>query len=241
MRKAGGEVPAFAGRVPRMRRTGVALAVDRGDARLSHQGADALAPDLKAVALKHVAQHPRAGEREVQMKFIDPAHHCQVVAEHGLGQVVEVRARDANELGVAAGSTTHGHGRSFFCARIADATERAGQKIAFQRELSDLGLHVLDAGSVRFALLGRRQKHARGALEQLGLPLRNLIGMDVELLGQLSQRLVALQRGHGDLRLKCRRVVPSWPSHCCSFIGRDLHPSEQSPHLATSPDCRGQP
>jgi hypothetical protein len=98
---------------------------------------------------------------------------------------------------------------------LADATERDFQKIDFQRELPDLGLHLLGAGTLFWsALLSRRHEHADRAIEQLGLPLRDLVGVHVELLGQLRQRPVALQRRQGNLRLERRRMVPSRPSHC---------------------------
>lgn len=84
-----------------MRRTGVALAVDRSDTHLSYQGADVLAPDLEALPLKHFAQRPCAGEREIQMQCVDPTNHSQIVVGHRLGQVVDVRTRDAHELGLA--------------------------------------------------------------------------------------------------------------------------------------------
>ena len=53
---------------------------------------------------------------------------------------------------------------------------------------------------------------ARDALLQLALPLRNLVGMDVELLGQLGQHLLTLDRGQGHLRLECRCMVPAGTS-----------------------------
>jgi hypothetical protein len=51
--------------------------------------------------------------------------------------------------------------------------------------------------------------------------------MKIELLCQLSQRLVAFQSCHGHFRLECRRVIPSGPSHCCSpYAGvSDAHQS----------------
>jgi hypothetical protein len=37
------------------------------------------------------------------------------------------------------------------------------------------------------------------------------------------------------LCFKCCRMIPSWPSHHCSFFGRFLRPSEQEVHLSPSP------
>ena len=62
----------------RMRRTGIALAVDRRDPHFVHQGADMLAPDRDAFPIEHVTQHPGAGEWVAQMQFVDPAHYRQI-------------------------------------------------------------------------------------------------------------------------------------------------------------------
>ena len=47
------------------------------------------------------------------------------------------------------------------------------------------------------------------AFKKLSLPLRDLIGVNVELLRQFGQRLLALQGGQGHFRLESRRVVPT--------------------------------
>jgi len=59
--------------------------------------------------------------------------------------------------------------------------------------LPDLGLHVIDTGSGLLGALRSRLKRVLGAIKPLRLPLRDLIGVDVELLGQLDQRFVAAQ------------------------------------------------
>ena len=65
-------------------------------------------------------------------------------------------------------------------ARIAHATERDFQKIDFQRELPDLGLHLLRARTLfRSALLRRRHEHADRTVQQLRPPLRDLVGVHV--------------------------------------------------------------
>ncbi len=88
-------------RVFRMRCAGVALAVDRCDLHLAHQRAGMLAADLDSFAVEHVAQHPGAGERKLQVQFVDPAHHGQVGRRYRLRQVIDVRARDVHQLGLA--------------------------------------------------------------------------------------------------------------------------------------------
>src|SRR5439155_21807186 len=96
---------------------------------------------------------------------------------------------------LAASAGAYASSRSFLCARTVDATERAGQKIILQRQLANLRLHVLDARTVGFPLLGRGQEHPHRPVQQLRLPLHDLTGMDVELLGELRQSLVTLERG----------------------------------------------
>ena len=81
------------------------------------------------------------------------------------------------------------------CARTVDTTERAGQKIILRGQLANLGLHVLDARTLRLALLSRRQEHPHRPFEQLRLPLRDLVGVHIET----SQRA---------LPASCRLSVP---------------------------------
>src|SRR3954467_10593341 len=50
----------------------------------------------------------------------------------------------------------------------------------------------------------------RRALQELAAPLRDLVRMHVELLGQLGQRLLALDGRYRHLRLEGRTVVPAW-------------------------------
>ena len=52
-------------------------------------------------------------------------------------------------------------------------------------------------------------ENAGGAFEKLTLPLRDLVGVDIELLRQLGQRLLALDRGQRHFRLEARCVVPT--------------------------------
>lgn len=45
-------------------------------------------------------------------------------------------------------------------------------------------------------------KDRGGALQQLGLPLRDLVGVDIVLLGQFGQGLLALEGARATLALK---------------------------------------
>jgi hypothetical protein len=52
-------------------------------------------------------------------------------------------------------------------------------------------------------------EHAGGPVKKLAAPLRDLVGVHVELLRQIGQRLLALDRRQSDLRLESRAVVPA--------------------------------
>ena len=74
--------------------------------------------------------------------------------------------------------------------------ERAGQKIVLQRQLSDLrmqGLHI--DGRFRIGLRGFA-KHPGCTLQELVAPLLDLVRMNVKILRQLDQGLLALDRGY---------------------------------------------
>jgi hypothetical protein len=62
-----------------------------------------------------------------------------------------------------------------------------------------------------------RAKNLRSPGLKLRLPRCDLIGVDVELFRQLSQRSIALDGGKRHLRLEGRCVVPTGsPAHCLS-------------------------
>ncbi len=62
-------------------------------------------------------------------------------------------------------------------------------------------------------------KHNTRSLQQLCLPLRNLIGLNVKLLRQLCDRLVALDSCQRDLRFEYPSMIPAWSSwHDCLLI-----------------------
>ena len=102
-----------------------------------------------------------------------------------------------------------GRGRSSLCAQHAGLGERAFQKIILQRQLPDLGVQRLQIHWRRARLALLLTENARRSFEKLGFPLRDLIGVNVELLRQFGQRLLALQSRKGHFRLEGRCVVPA--------------------------------
>ncbi len=57
--------------------------------------------------------------------------------------------------------------------------------------------------------LGLGPEYSGSPLKKLRLPLRDLIDVNVELLRQFDQRLLALQGSQRHLCLECRAVVPA--------------------------------
>src|SRR3954447_14668797 len=65
--------------------------------------------------------------------------------------------------------------------------------------------------------------------------------MNVELLCQLGQRLLALDGGQSHLRLESRCVVPARSSgHCFSYAARILAAFRQKLHLSRCSDFQSQ-
>ena len=93
------------------------------------------------------------------------------------------------------------------------------------------GLHV--DHRFWFGLRGVPKNISRN-LKQLVPPLFDLVRVNVAILRQLDQRLLALDRGHGHFRLRCRAVIPA-RSFChhhllaCSIMlllrGKSTYPS----------------
>ena len=82
------------------------------------------------------------------------------------------------------------------------APEKLGQKIVLHRQLTNLGVELL---YLLFIVLGLDRvpaEHVLGSFDQALLPVLNLIGVNVELLGQLSQSALTLQRCQCYLRLE---------------------------------------
>src|SRR3954462_4668344 len=78
-------------------------------------------------------------------------------------------------------------------------------------------------------------------VEKLRLPLGDLVGMNVELLCQLGQRLLALDGSQSHLRLECRCVVPARSSrHDFSCAARILAAFRQKLHLSRCSDFLSQ-
>src|SRR3954468_17541161 len=86
-------------------------------------------------------------------------------------------------------------------------------------------------GRVRSRL---RAEHPGRPLQELSLPGRDLVGMNVKLLRQFGQRLLTPYGSQGHLRFESRRVVPAWSSaHRFSCSAAILAAVRQKLHLST--------
>src|SRR3954454_24780735 len=85
-------------------------------------------------------------------------------------------------------------------------------------------------GRVRSRL---RPEHPGRPLQELSLPGRDLVGMNIELLRQFGQRLLPPYGSQGHLRFESRRVVPAWLStHRLSCSAAILAAVRQKLHLS---------
>src|SRR5215218_10195671 len=87
----------------------------------------------------------------------------------------------------------------------------------------------------RSGLLG--SKHVGRPVEELGLPLGDLVGMHIELLGQFGQGLLALHSGQGHFGLESRRVIAARSlAHRFSCSAAILAAVRQKLHLSRCPN-----
>jgi hypothetical protein len=96
--------------------------------------------------------------------------------------------------------------------------------IVLQRQLSDLRMQRLHIDGPRGRRRAPRSENSGSSPLQLRLPCRDLIGVDVEMLRQLSYRPVALDGGKRHLRLEGRCVVPARSSVHGLSCSRRLSP-----------------
>ena len=77
---------------------GVGATIDRLDPHSFHQRSDVAPANQNAFAGEHVAQHPAARERIVEMQFVDPPHDGEVLRRDGPRLVVDGASADVQRL-----------------------------------------------------------------------------------------------------------------------------------------------
>ena len=80
----------------RLRRT--RSAIKRLDFHPLHQRLHVPTADLVALANQQTMQHPRPGERMLQMQPVETTHHLQVACRHRARQIIDTAAADAQDL-----------------------------------------------------------------------------------------------------------------------------------------------
>ena len=210
--------------VPRRRLRRVRTAVDRGDPHPPHQRRDMTPAHLMAFAVQKPFQHPAARERILQMQLVDPAHQCEIGVRNRARQVIDAAPADPERLGLTAEAQPMVAIDHRFALGRRPALPSATAKKSFSSVSSPIfACRVFTSTAGAASPGGRVPEHARCALQKLRAPLRDLVRVHVELLGQLSQRLLASDGRQCDLRFEGRAVVPPWSSGHGSLLALGNH------------------
>lgn len=142
------------------------------------------------------------------MQIVHSADDVEIVSRYRPGQVVDATVADPEEARLL------GDGQGVVAVIIALRSagrlcERAGQRITAERQLANLGVKRLHVRRRRGRLQFRLGTERPGSsLEELGLLGRDLVRVNVELLGQFGQRLLAAQSSQRRFCLEIRAMVP---------------------------------
>jgi len=147
------------------------------------------------------------------MQLVDPPHDRQIRRRHRPGPVIDTAPAELQQLGLPDQRKFMPTIDHRFALSMPALLSAPTKKIILQRQLPDLGVqHLQIHRRRRFRACRARAKHPRRTVEKLPLPTRDLVRMNVKLLRQLRQRLLALDRGQCHSRLEGRCVVPACPS-----------------------------
>lgn len=196
--------------MPRRRLRGVRPAVEHLDRHALHQRGDMQAPGDMLLGQQQALQHAAAGEGVFQMQ--PSIRRIKVGGRNRMGQIMDA-ARLTPSTRACRSVADRARDRSSHCAQKASLAGRARRKIILQRQLPDLRMQCLhiDRGHGSLGLrLGTED--TGGPFKKLAALLRHLVGVNIELLGQFSQRLLAPDRRQRDLRLESRAMVPAQAS-----------------------------
>ena len=144
------------------------------------------------------------------MQTVETPHDREVGFRHRPRQIVDAATADVRAFACLLMGQIVRAARSSPCAQQTCFAERSFQKIVLQRQLSDLCMQRLHVdGWLRGSLAATGTEHSGCPFLELRLPRCDLIGVDVELLRELSQGSIALQGRKRHPRLEGRRVVPA--------------------------------
>ena len=189
--------------VPRRRFRGIRFAIERLDPHPLHQRGNVQPPDLEAFLEQQALQHSVAREGEFHVQLVDAVHQLQVRVRHWAGLVVDAAPADPQHDGLSADAQL-GRGIDHFLA--------LGNRPAFpsapdKKSFSSVSSPIF-ACRVFTSTIG--SDSAFGASPNTPVaPLLDLDRVNVEILRQLDQRPLALDRSYSHFRLECRTVVPA--------------------------------
>jgi hypothetical protein len=126
------------------------------------------------------------------------------------------------------------HALSSFGLQLSRLAECPFQKISFPRQRDDFHAQLLAQGFGNLASgpLGRGYDHV---LDGLKRPLGDLVRMHVILLGELRERMPAMQLRQSHICLELRRMVPSRSSNRHLQRRRSALATDHFYHLSTCP------
>ena len=175
-----------------------------------HQRLHVPTADLAPLGSQQPSQHPRAGEWELQMQLVEMPHDREVGVRHRPRQVVDAATADAQNLRLPGDRQivlTVDHRFALSNPALVSAPSK--------KSFSNVSSPILACSDFTSTAGWRRDiaapwtEHRSGGALKLSLPRGDLIGVDVELLGQLRQRPIALDGGKRHLCLEGRCVVPA--------------------------------
>lgn len=221
----------------------------------------------KAPALtQQKAQQRQLGRREIVLSLPSGAHEVAhrlvtlIRNPHGreLPRSQQPRQSDGVapvDLDALARPARHHRGRNHqaLCPELLKLSVYA---IATSARLVAEGQSHPGTGQGEFADLGMQRLHIHGwvcrcgliapedvgrPVEEMRLPLGDLVGMHIKVLGQLGEGLVALHGGQGHFGLESWRVVPARSlAHGFSCSAAILAVLRQKLHLARCPNSPSQ-
>jgi hypothetical protein len=175
-----------------------------------HQRFDVPAAGFTPPGSQKTFQHPRPRERKLQVQFVQLAHEGEIGGGYGALQVIDGAAADAERrrlLGDRQPVLAVNH--RFALSR--PALVSAPSKKSFSSVSSPI-FACSDFTSTACVAAGMPPpvpKTPGRAIEKLTFPLSDLIGVHIELLRQLGERLLPLYGGQSHLRLEGRCMVPA--------------------------------
>ena len=155
--------------------------------------------DLAPLSDQQASQHPRAGERGLQMQPVETPHDCEVGFRYWARQVVDAATADAQNVRLP-GDRQSVDGPSALPSAIPPCSGPSKNRSPASALRSVVQRLLVNGGPL--LRCRRRAQNIASSTLKLRLPRCDLVGVDVELLCQLSQCSIALDGGKRHLCFK---------------------------------------